>query len=220
VFEHSLPDEVLIIDDGSDDGCEELCREFDVRYIYNHRPKISLSSQARNVGIRNTTCDLIVTSGPELMFVSDVIAQMRERFDGTQTISAGTVYTSPHEGVTDPDACEDNGFGPWFTTLCPRAWFEAVGGWDEQMPGDYGFEDCDLHRRLNVSRGHKLHEMHVDVAVREIKVLHQWHYSSIHIDGGMNLNGAYHDSKLAEWGSSPDPVANRGVEWGVVLDRP
>lgn len=99
----TLPDEVLIVDDGSNrqqDATEQICRGFSQRlsvrftYLYNNNPGVSICSFARNIGVKQAIGDIIITSEPELLWATDIVPQMmkkREQYSN-HIISVGTIY--------------------------------------------------------------------------------------------------------------------------------
>ena len=215
----TLPDEILVVDDGGADDCEAVCSEahamfgLPVRYLYNHNPGISICSFARNVGIRNTDAEVIITSEPELIFVTDVIAQMdsAHRQNPGCVISAGIVYRARSANVMDPASCEKLvGWVAPFTARYERSWLMDIGGWDEGFPANYGQDDTDLLTRLRLY-GHN------QIIDQSIEVLHQWHPPTM--GAGQVANGHYFDGKSFHRGDSTDIIANRGKEWGLVRER-
>lgn len=102
----TVPDEVLIVDDGSSDNVESVCYQFHdrlpIKYIYNHNPQWSICSLARNIGVKNCVGDVIITAEPEMIFVTDVIKQLIDdnKKYPQQVISAGTIY---HAQIETPN---------------------------------------------------------------------------------------------------------------------
>jgi GT2 family glycosyltransferase len=212
----TLPDEILIVDDGGSDGCEDLCKRAKkwfrcpVRYIYTHQPFNSQCSHSRNVGVRNTKADLIVTSEPELIFVTDVIAEFRElhRLHPNEVISAGTVHRLKEDGSEGDTTV---GWVAPFTALYGREWLEAIGAWDEYgFPDTWSFDDTDLLTRLRLTG-------HGQIIANEIEVLHQFHPTRW---TRQDRNDAYFQSKGFDNGNREFIVANQGQPWGEIKRKP
>lgn len=241
----TLPDEIVLIDDGGSDETRDYFRAFmratgiRGRYLYNDNPGQSICSFARNIGLKEMRSDIVITSEPELIFLTDVILAfaLKMQHHPSDVISAGTVY---HQGVLaslnnivehgDPKKLQvtDYKSGPpdwqghymrtrgWvapYTAAYRRSWLMDIGGWDEGFPGNWGWDDIDLLTRLRING-------HPQQIVEDIEVLHQWHDASTDqgAQGEANEEYFYGRSFHSEPGESDtaDVVANKGVEWGTL----
>lgn len=229
------PDELLVVDDGGTDNTEQVCAEFadrlPIRYIYNHNPEWSICSFARNIGVKEANHEWIVTSEPELYFVTDVISQFLRYAEEIpdKVISAGTIYFGkagyvpsldvgglevagdykPADGVQ-----EAIGWVAPFTALYHRDWIMRVGGWDEGFPGPWGWDDIDLLTRMRIT-GIGQH-----IAL-DVRALHQ-HHGPEHRGDANFQNEHYFMGKGFNGNESldhPELVANKEREWGVLRPR-
>jgi len=239
------PDEVLVINDGGQDNCEETCRNFEgrlpIKYIYNHNPEWSICSMARNIGIKNTDCDVIITAEPEILFITDVIQQMLQKHQEIpgKVISAGTVYhmgsrASLHpDMLTDPlqrmrhEAVNDSGHGTnptnlqgyakiqgWvapFSALYRKEWLMEINGWDEGFV-HWGWDDTDLLTRLSFNGvGQEI--------ARDIEVIHQWHDKlppDVQMKASVTNEKRMMSKTLDKNNPNNELVANKGKEWGII----
>lgn len=219
----TLPDEVLVVDDGGTDETADVCWEFEsrlpLRYVYHDNPGQSICSYARNVGLKLAYGDLILTTEPEVVFLTDVVAQFVERHEQQpeQVVSAGTIYfvKSPEvdwrSARSDTRVVKETGWVATYAALYERDRLIEVGGWDEAFPGVWGWDDTDLLTRLRL-RGYG------QQIATEAEIVHQWHPLGADPD---NVNEAYFFAKSFH-GNENDQrhvVANQGAEWGQLRTK-
>lgn len=244
----TLADQYLIIDDGSSDNTKDIVSSYNdklpIKYIYNNNPVWSICSFARNIGIKNAIGDIIITSEPELLFVTDIVKQMLQEHTmyPNELVSAGTVYHAQEKAVfnpgflTDPVTalkgeivqdyqiqprsyhpagyCKTKNMQATFTALYEKEWLMKLGGWDEAFPGSYGFDDIELATRLRLS-GINQH------ICAKMEVIHQFHpHLPPHIQGPMvAANDEYMKSKRLDTVTDRTDeklIANKGKEWGII----
>lgn len=232
--ELTIPEEILVIDDGGSDDTEQVCAEapacLPIRYIYNHNPGPSICSMARNIGVKQAAHDWIVTCEPELLYINDIIARFKElEFEHPkEVISAGRIYFGP-PGWEGADARLDEweragdyvppsgsqeaiGWVAPYTALWNKAALIELGGWDEGFPGYWGWDDIDLLTRLRINGIGQ----YIDL---ESIAVHQFHG----LGGDHNtVNEQYFRAKSFCHGDETkieDLIANKGKAWGQIIPR-
>lgn len=249
-LEHlTLPDEILVVDDGGTDNTEQIIKDFEgkmpIRYIYNHNPEWSICSFARNIGVKEATGDLIITSEPEMLWISDIvpiILEERKKYP-LELISASIIYkahqetpwnegfiTKPEEALKDsivedyqiqprsyhPQGfCRTTGLQATYIASYEKEWLMEINGWDEEFPGCWGWDDIDLATRLRVN-GINQH------ICKKLIAMHQWHPAPPQEKWmrDSHLNEMHFKNKNIQDKQSPFIVANKNKEWGVVTPRP
>ena len=219
--ELSLPDEILVVDDGSTDHVEQVCGDavdrlgLPLRRVYTHNPGESQCSHARNVGIKSTDAEYVITCEPEMWFETDVIAQLLDRVPDhpEQIVNVGRVLHEQPAGQVCGCGCgqlkhETVNFSATWTCLYKRQWLMNIGGWDEfGWPDPWGWEDVELCTRLRISGVGQFNDLGA-VAT------HMWHPTRI---CRQDRNEAYFRSKPFlhdERPDHPELIANQGLEWG------
>ena len=213
--ELTVPSEILVVDDGGNDGCEAICDHLrgslglPLRYLYTHNPGDTMAAHARNCGLRNTDCEYIVSSEPECLWETDILAQFlavhAERPE--DMLNVGTMHHE-HPDWDPPQVTETLNWQATWVCFYRKDWLLRIGGYDEGFPDPWSFDDVDMGTRLMAS-GHGQYN------IMEASALHLWHP---HRGCRQDRNEAYFQRKM-DSANCMEIVANQGREWGVPKPR-
>jgi glycosyltransferase involved in cell wall biosynthesis len=102
------PDEIIVIDDGSWDTTSDVVEHakahwgLNINYMYRHFPTYDSCCIARNIALKAATGDYFMTCEPEVLFVTDVVAEFKKTIEEvpnnivTQKIIYFTNPKTPH----------------------------------------------------------------------------------------------------------------------------
>ena len=207
------PDEIIVVDDGSvtrtvHGACENAPSHLNVKYLFNNRPPLDAKGhspcQPRNVALLAASGDEILTTEPELLFMTDVVAQLlwARESEPDGVLHESWAYHEPRAGCSLEQCDRVPGF---YAHLIKREWLMEVGGYDEAMPGSWGYDDVQTYGRLEYNG-------HSRIGIEGVHVRHMWHESRID-NVPADLNQAYCEAQEMP----RDLIANKGVEWGRLL---
>ncbi|MET7419459.1 glycosyltransferase [Dactylosporangium sp. NPDC005555] len=155
---HTL--EVVVVDDGSDDGTRSLIGTIDegLRLVYVHKPRTAASgrSAARNTGIGRASGDLVVMIDPDHVFPPDLLARHVHHHERRPDL----VLTGPRHRLGDGELPLEAFLRDWSFAGQPAA-VRDIRVWVlDRLGGDLdALETCWLYAfscNLSVRREHLL----------------------------------------------------------------
>lgn len=150
--------EVLLVDNGSDDGSAAIIQRFSVRYLHEPRRGVSYG---RNLGIEHSRGEILAFTDPDCVVSRDWLNELVNAFaDPEVGIVAGGIVPYPPRTLPELHAARrrshsqerplshpDRPFGMNPNLALRRAIFSEVGLYDTAFPGG-GWEDADLCWRV------------------------------------------------------------------------
>ncbi len=242
------PDEIIIVDDGSTkDNIEAICEEFNVdTYLRIENPKYDACSRPKNIGLKNAKYDVVIYSEPEVIFVTDVIGQMKTLLESNpdKIISCGTMFFEKNNfrldhseslekelenapiqewvhGTVDVhanDGCLTKSLGMMalFTIGAYKKHLINVGGWDEDMMLDNGGGGYGWDDTDLCTRLRV--NGHNQLVHEDLWSLHQWHdrVPFPQADGWKRNQEIFDSKKVDNDIPKENIVANKDREWGII----
>jgi len=235
------PDEVIIIDDGSQDQTREIVKglqneypEQNIKYVYNHNPGYTGSSLAKNIGIRQAKGEIIIFSEPEILCVTDCISQHLEwQKKGNYFVSAGTIYfvfgkaveTLTLRDFKEPDRIiRREGIKEWKDGYWPEKYDIAVqrnvrATYNASVKRDALIRIGGWDERFKNFWGWEDLDLQSRLGMAGIQCIGDESIQAIHLAHG--YTGCFevwdYNKKLHEDPNKPI-IANQGKEWGKIIE--
>lgn len=146
--------EIIVVDDGSTDNTEAICRQYGVRYFRLNNDRYRNPSVARNVAFRAARGDVIVGQCDDIVYVNDNSLETLVDSLTPGYFSAGCTHNYRYHGRQPVEYIEEycgrTRPVPYF--FCGAVYRDdvyAIGGYDEEFVepcyDDNWFADCLLH---------------------------------------------------------------------------
>lgn len=160
--------EIIVLNDGIEDRTEEICKEFNARYIFTGQRnangvKWRCPGTVINLGVKEAKAEIILLTCPEVYLVQDCILQslVHEVITGRNTIAITKGYDDVsgkflehlrREGTTERFNSPEvfvNLFTEYPFCLCiSKEKFNSVGGYREEFTDGIGYDDMDFYFRV------------------------------------------------------------------------
>jgi len=222
--------ETIVVNDGLEDETEEICMEFkeklNLKYIFTGQrnlkghPVWRIPGFAINIGVKQSSGDILVMCCAEMLHVNDTIARLtKPLLDNPKVLSIpvgkddrdGNILESitKNNGVFEPHVfnnCADLYTKMPFLMALHRSQFMEIGGYDEDLVG-IAYDDRDLMDRL-LANG-------CEYCLTDAVTIHLYH---------PRAEGYYEGAGPTEWDYNKNIyfsrigkiVRNEGKEWGVL----
>ena len=226
--------EIIVLNDGVPDQTEEVCKKFpslNIKYIFTGKRNLGGTiikrppSFAQNIGLKQSTGDIIILSGPEIYHLNraiDILVDILVDNPKTMVIP-DFIYFDKSQQTTnalfrdrnsyiDIGSLLSGGFGrshvemPFLMALY-KEHLMAINGWDETMTGYCG-DDNDLILRLK--------RIGLSYIRTSAQAIHLWHEQST--DGNCHYENpawVHNWNILQAHVNDPSVIqVNIGKEWG------
>ena len=232
--ESPYPFEVIVLNDGIDDGTKELCKKYsdrlNIRYIYTgHRNEEKIIWRCPgfclNIGVKKAKSDYIILTCPEIFHLDKfAVKKTIEKLQSKRKIMVKPegwddqknhylTHVIETKGEVNPEFTVNNMVElhttlPFFLGL-HREEFTCIGGYDEDLIG-WAFDDTDLIRRM---RCYGIKYETIDSTI--VHLYHPRHRQGIEENRKMFL----YNKKIYEYKCKSGVLySNKTREWGV-LDK-
>ncbi len=232
--ESPYPFEVIVLNDGIEDGTKELCKEYsdrlNIRYIYTgHRNEEKTIWRCPgfclNIGVKRAKSNYIILTCPEIFHLDKfAVKKTIEKLQAKRKIMVKPVGFDDQKNEYLSHVIETNGeissrfdlnkMVELHTTLpfflgFHKEEFTCIGGYDEDMIG-WAYDDTDLIRRMQC---YSIKYESIDSKI--VHLYHPRHRQGIDENRKMFLhNKNIYEQKM----KSGVLYSNKGREWGV-LDK-
>ena len=230
--------EIIVVNDGMEDNTKTICDKYrtdyvDIKYIFTGQRNINgvkfrSPSIALNIGIKQSTGDIIILTCPEIFHLNDTINLIVESllinkkiiathnymyFDNTSKLT-NLLKQNPVNFFTknlaelllehDTNRCLYSKRLPFCLGVYKQEFLD-IGGYDEDFTG-WGADDDDLVNRLQLNG--------LTYKYTEAKIIHLYHGKQY--DRGNKNNKEYqHNLKLFQERKNKI-IRNENREWGVL----
>lgn len=146
--------EVIVVNDGSSDNTEEICKKYDVIYEYLDRPYYCNPAMARNIGFKKSKGKVIIQQCEIIHETENTIDKLTSRVS-SRTMHFATVFNATiNQNRFEKLVCYSGNSNPrpfFFLGATLKEDLFAVGGYDEDfyLPGydDNWLADCMIKGR-------------------------------------------------------------------------
>jgi hypothetical protein len=245
----TLPDEVVIVDDGTHNQHEvpDMLENLNflkgrIKYIRHANPEWDSCSIPKNIGLKNSSGDILIYSEPENIFCGDIVEMAKTLpekkffFQDWVYFGKNTSPPFPEDRLNEPlKYIDEYGWNEWISgtvdvhggqptytkAVMVSPWYLVIrkkdligiGGWDEMMSRKDGAGGWGFDDVDLITR---LRESGIMATTIPLPVIHQWHDRPPQaIQDQWKPNEDIMKSKQDEEGYKKEfLVANKNKSWG------